>query len=268
VTPLAVNFSYPQFCQEYPEYGEVRELQRSFEEGLSNLLEKVGTDIIKRDLQADKTVKSFFDKAKLLDCPEPLVIRATRRIDIGNPPGKSGLGDAINWECLLENADEGDIHFIADDKDYVSAIDRNLFKDVLLDEWADKKKGKLHYFKTLSGFLTQHYPNIDIESEQEKAELIFALASSSSFADTHQVVRKLRQFNSFNNGQAKSIVEAAVRNDQVGWIATDYDVADLLTSVIEGREEIFDREHLVQLKILEGPIRRQPSEEFDDDIPF
>jgi hypothetical protein len=78
----------------------------------------------------------------------------------------------------------------------------------------------------------------------------------------------LRQFSSFNNGQAKAIVDAAVRNDQIGWVATDHDVSDLLTSVIEGREEMFEREHLVQLKILEGPIRKQTSEEFDDDIPF
>ena len=259
---------YPQFCKGYAQYGDLRRTQREFDETLLTLLTNVEADIADHNLAADRTVRAIMERARTLPCNEVILQQARNRVALGNPPGKNNsLGDAVIWECLLSHGTGGDIYFITDDQDYSSAIDRNQFKDVLLREWAETQGGHVHYFKTLSGFLRAHFPDIDIESEREKASLIHALLTSSSFVDTHQIVARLRQFAEFSDQQAISIIDAAFLNEQVRWICTDADVAAFVESVIEGREPIFDQRKLIMIRVVNQPNDVGDDDEFID-VPF
>ena len=59
--------------------------------------------------------------------------KATDRTEIGNPPGKKGsLGDAIIWESLLGHAPDEPLHFVSDDIDYKSKLNKLKMKDFLV----------------------------------------------------------------------------------------------------------------------------------------
>jgi predicted nucleic acid-binding protein len=115
-----LNLQFPQICKDYPEYAELRTLQKQYEERHAALLDKLTHDISDGTLKADETIKELFAKAERIENTPEIVVRARLRVDIGNPPGKElSLGDAINWETLLERMPIlTDLHFISDDQDY------------------------------------------------------------------------------------------------------------------------------------------------------
>jgi hypothetical protein len=128
---------------------------------------------------------------------------ARTRMAVGNPPGKNGsLGDALNWEVLLQNIPNGEpLYFITDDKDYASPIDSNIFNAYLSKEWQDQKNSKVVYYKSLSEFFKEHFPKITLASELEKDLVIRDLANSSSFAETHTIISKLNKYSDFTIAQ-------------------------------------------------------------------
>ena len=67
---------------------------------------------------------------------------------MGNPPGKDNkYGDAVNWECLLDNVPNGeDLYFISADKDYRSLIHHENMNPFLIKEWKIKKFKYLFLF--------------------------------------------------------------------------------------------------------------------------
>jgi predicted nucleic acid-binding protein len=142
LTDQRLNLQFPQLCKDYPEYSELRDLQKNYEAVHSALLEKVDRDVAEHTLKADKTIQELFGKANVLKTSAELIEKARLRIQIGNPPGKEGsLGDAISWEALLEECPEGqDLFFVTDDRDYVSVLNESLFKEFLFDEWKGVKE--------------------------------------------------------------------------------------------------------------------------------
>jgi hypothetical protein len=70
-------------------------------------------------------------------------------MSVGNPPGKKGsLGDAINWEALLENVPDGeDLYLIADDRDYFSVLDENKPREFLIREWKEKRESDVFFYR-------------------------------------------------------------------------------------------------------------------------
>lgn len=95
----------------------------------------------------------------IIDTTKDLVDKAKFRLDIGNPPGKNGsLGDAINWESLVDKVpSDEDVHFITDDNDYYSALEEHKVKPFLLREWQDKKSGNICCYRRLSTFFSDFY---------------------------------------------------------------------------------------------------------------
>jgi predicted nucleic acid-binding protein len=146
-----LNLQFPTLCKDYNEYVQLRKLQREYEELHSVLLKKVSEDVAELTLKADKTIEELFGKATSVNTTTELVENARLRMQVGNPPGKEGsLGDAINWEVLLhEVQDDNDLYFIADDRDYVSALDENKLKDFLLREWVTRKRSKIVFLPAL-----------------------------------------------------------------------------------------------------------------------
>lgn len=268
---IKLNHQYPQLCQAYPEYQSLRDLQRKFEASHSALLSKLDTDIGEQSLKADQLLKSLFRKATRVKRSDNLVERARRRVEVGNPPGKAGsLGDAINWESLLDGVpDAQDIYFIADDGDWASALDRYQFKAFLFNEWALRKSACIFYYRRLATFFKENFPDIKLATELEKELAIKKFAKSVNFGTTHVAVAKLSQFADFTPVQANEIVGAALSNNQIGWIATDDDVKAFLTSIVEKHGEQLDPIDVEAVtKLMDPPVPGKRDDVDDADLPF
>jgi hypothetical protein len=267
LTDQRLNLQFPQLCKDYAEYNELRELQRSYESAHSSLLEKIGRDVAEQTLKADKTIQELFTKATIIETTDTLVERARLRIQVGNPPGKEGsLGDAISWEALLSEVSEKDeLFFITDDRDYVSVLNENEFNGFLLGEWTQRKGGRIGFYRRLSSFFKDKFPDIKLATELEKELLIRDLANSPNFSQTHNIISKLSKFTEFTAAQLSEIIQAALSNSQVSYIMGDSDVYAFLKSVMNGREKNIEPEIWREFQ---KQMARAAPEDSDDPIPF
>ena len=240
---------FPQICKDYEEYAEIRELQKEYEKKLSSLTKKVNEDISRRTLKADQKISELFHAATAIETTQELVNRACFRMDVRNPPGKDGsLGDAINWEGLLESVPDNEVlHLVADDRDYYSVLDENKLKDFLQDEWTEKKGESISFYRRLSQFFKEHYPDIKLASELEKELSIRSLINSGNFASTHSAIAKLSKYSEFNKSQVNEIVQIAISNNQVNWIICDQDVYEFYSALIDNHDQLLDEELKAQI---------------------
>jgi len=271
------KFQFPQLCKDYDQFAKLRELQREFEEHHAKLLEEVTIDAAEESLKADKVVNDLFDKAQQIEIEPEIIDKAQTRVQLGNPPGKSGLCDAINWEALLNYVQDGEsLFFISDDKDYFSPLNPNRFNSYLLKEWIEVKHSDIFYYRRLSSFFKEGFPDIQLASELEKEYLIQQLSKSASFAQTHNIISRLKRYTEFTATQTNDIIDAAVSNNQVRWIVGDEDVYSFLKSVIKDKEHRLDNELLTELNELFDEAELQylaqagTSEEdlSEEDLPF
>lgn len=263
-----LNLQFPQMCKDYPEYSKLRELHSQYEKLHASLLNSLNEHIRDRKLKADEIIEQLFSKAQTIARNDAAVETARFRMEIGNPPGKKdSLGDALNWVALLESVpDKNDLHFISGDRDYCSVLDEDSFNDYLLQEWQQKKKSGLIFYKRISAFFQAKFPDIKVATELEKDLLVKDLTESSSFANTHAIVAKLSKFSDFTPAQRSAIVHAAASNSQVGYIATDEDVSTFLTSVISGHEDQISDQW--DLQIVQTLLGDNAGNDVDPDAPF
>jgi len=74
-------------------------------------------DFINQDSEINKTIKSLFDSAVLVDEDDNILNQAHKRILKGNPPGKNGsIGDAIVWEILINHYKDETVYIISEYK--------------------------------------------------------------------------------------------------------------------------------------------------------
>ncbi len=264
-----LNLQFPQICKDSPLFPTLRTAQKEYEKNHGLLVAELTKAASSRQLKADKVIEGLFGVANTFPLENALVTNAQLRISLGNPPGKNGsLGDAVNWETLLDKIpDREDLYFISDDKDFRSAIDDIQFSQFLTDEWAKRKHSTLHYYNKLSTFFTDYYPNIKLATEKEIERLISELATSGSFSTTHSVIAKLRQYTEFTDGQANLIVNAIVSNNQVYWIIKDEDVNQFAQQIIANRVEAIDLINFGLLQMLLEDTQESNSSS-NEDFPF
>ena len=263
-----LNLQFPVLCKDYGEYGSLRELQKEFEKQHSSLVGKISTDIESNSLKADQVIQELFEKAEAIEITEQLIAKAHLRMSVGNPPGKKGsLGDAINWEALLENvSDEEDLYLIADDRDYFSVLDENKPKEFLIHEWKEKKNADVIFYRRLAPFFKEHYPDIKLASELEKEMAVQQLVGSRAFVTTHSAIAKLGGFENFSQSQVSEIVDSALTNNQVSWILGDQDVFEFMTKFAAEYKDKIEEEAYEQL--MQSLKEHEPEEDEDDDFPF
>lgn len=240
---LKFDQSFPYICKTYTEYDIIRDTIKSFNKTKKVLEEKLNIDIAGSSLMADITVKELFQKAKKIIVPQLIIERAVVRYQRGNPPKKNdhSYGDAINWETLLENVPLGtDLFFISDDKDFKSPVESNNFNSFLLKEWKEKKSAGIIYYSRLSSFFLENYPEIKLREEEEKERLINELAQSKDFASTHNIIYKLSKFGGLSSYHIRQLIDVAISNNQVYWIADDKDINAFYLDIIKGKEGLFD----------------------------
>lgn len=231
------NFNFPAFSKNYDEYSDFSQKFNELKKEHREWCKKVKEDIKNQTLSADIVIQEFFESVEIFECTPGMIESAEIRYKTGNPPGKDNkYGDAINWECLLQNvpADE-DLYFVSADRDYASAIDDNSFNLFLQKEWHEKKNSKIVFFKSLVNFLNEHFDNIKLQTEQEKDDLIQSLLVSHSFATTHALIRSLQNYSDWNEQQREDLFKACAENSQVNWILSDTDVFEFYSRLLEGK---------------------------------
>ncbi len=248
------NPQFPQLCEDYPEVELLRGALKQYEQAHVALTSKILVDIKAKNLKADRIIQSLFSSGKKLAANLNILDRARFRMGVGNPPGKNNsLGDAINWECLLDETPVGeDLFFITGDKDYASALNEEEFSDFLLNEWYDKKQTNIHFYKRLSGFCKEQFPEIAIASIRDKEFLIRDFVNSQSIADTQKAIAKLSYYQEFSAAQVNTIVAAAISNRQVAWSIEDESVSSFISSVVTNNEQYLDAASLTSIQNLLG----------------
>lgn len=261
----------PQICKTYPEYKTIKNGVESLEKAKSELDDKLKKDIANRTLKADHVIDELFKLAETIES-DHLLAAAQTRYHLGNPPGKNkSYGDAVNWEAILQSVpDNEDIFFISDDKDYKSPLDGTSLNSFLLDEWRQKKNSQIFFYTQLSEFFREHHADIKLREEEEKNQLIEELTQSMSFARAHESIKKLSKFDGFSDSQIKKMVEVAISNSQIRWIARDPGVNDFYRSIVLGKEDILDRSVSEQFRFhfLYDIAPEEQEETSDDDLPF
>lgn len=242
-----LNDQFPQLCKDYEEpYERVRAAIRQYNEAKGLLLRRLTEDFGKEKLKADVVIKELFAKAKQIVASQLLVTRAFWRHQRGNPPGKKdSLGDAINWECLLEHVEDGhDLHLIAEDVDYRMEGSDDEFSPFLEREWSTRKHGKVRYYRRLSAFFNEKFPQIKLATELEKEILIKDLAKSPTFKATRRTLRGLEKFDDLTDDQAGEVIDAALDNNQIFWIADEPGVRSTLAKLLAPHRSALDADRL------------------------
>jgi len=247
---------FPQLTKQYDEYRKMREAIRSFEENKQTILEKLKADIKENNLKADMLINELFSNAHLISLSDEILKLAKTRFDLGRPPGKNkSYGDAINWESLLKTVpNDEELFLITDDGDYISEVDNNNFNPYLFDEWKRIKKSSIFFFKNLTGFFLEKFPDIKLVDEYEKNLLIEKLSKSPNFATTHSILAQLSNFESFSKEQVDNIILASVSNSQIYWISKDQDIKDTLDKIVKTHIKIIDDDLFATFNEIYNPV--------------
>lgn len=261
---------FPQICKEYKEFDDLRKCLSAYEVYKSRILTSLKSDIEHRTLGADKIILDLFSRATTIPLKDEYFDKALRRHQLGNPPGKKdSIGDAVNWTCLASAVPENEeMFFISNDKDYFSVLAEENPCHFLVDEWKTQKGSEIWFYRSLSDFFREKFPDIKLASELEKELAIKNFVNSSSFDSTHKAIKKLTKFNDLTSEDINQIISASVTNNQIYLIKEDEDIRSFLFGLAENYEEEIDTDLWNAFQDTFTLEDNQPEYEFVDGIPF
>lgn len=216
---------FPELFKDFPEYQTIKESVRGFEQATDALLNKLQASVHDKTLRADDEVEFLFSHSVNLENGASIIEKARLRRELRQPPGKKdSMGDAINWEALLQDVPDGEeLYLISGDVDYRSPLNPKSLAEYLREEWETKKSSKIYFFDKLSDFFTSQYPDIKLASELERTLAVSNLISSGNFSRTHRSILKLNVAD-LTESEGVDILNAYLENAQIYWIADDEDV--------------------------------------------
>lgn len=195
-------------------------------------------------LNADEAIDGLLGVATIVERSPVILSRARDRMAVGNPPGKNGsLGDAINWECLLEACPEQDICIVTRDSDFGSPVDSDRLTEFLYREWTDRKHHEAVLYKRLSTFFKVRVPEIEFRVDAEQDVLVQNLVYADTFAATHDAIERLAGTEQLTPSQTGLLVKALVENSQIYMIKRDPDVRRFYTKFVEPALEELPEEY-------------------------
>jgi hypothetical protein len=104
---------------------------------------------------------------------------------------------------------------------------------------------------------------LDPDTERRKQTAMQTLIDSPSFSHTHVAISQLLPFRaSLSRSDAELLIDAAVNNVQIKWIATDSDVYAFYSSLLTEHSDI--REDLFEEAIDVFGLRPEPDDTYDD----
>lgn len=208
----------PKTFSEHSEYSSAVRESRELVAKINKIKQDTMEQALKGSLKADSIVKNIF-RSPISTTPD-IIHKAKMRMDVGNPPGKNGsLGDAINWEVLLESVESTDIlneiHIISDDVDYRSALDESKIDTFLASEWSSKKFSSAILYRSLNDFFAKNFPDIKLVDEAIKDGLIEQIGTARSFDSARSLIAQLYKLGNLSESQAKTLFKSSTTNDQV-----------------------------------------------------
>jgi hypothetical protein len=228
---------FPQVCKDFvAEYDEMRAAIRSFKGARDRLLKKVNEDFENEALKADEIIKVLFQKAVKIQATAETLQKAQVRRLRGNPPGKGQgpIGDEINWECLLGTIEEKtDLYVIAEDEDWRRSKDGDKLRPFLRWEWERSKKSEIFYYRGLTSFFKDKFPEIKLAKELEKDIAIKKLSTSGAYSETREALRQLAKHGDFTTAQMTAIVTASNTNGQIYRLGDDRDVVEYMEKILD-----------------------------------
>jgi PIN domain len=256
-----LDMRLPRLCDPYEETAELRRLAREYSKTHARLVEHIDEDARTRALAADHLVDRFFTGATPIDVAPAIVEKARARVELGNPPGKRGsIGDAVNWEALLDFRPPDELYFVTDDVDFYSPLDATKPLEYLAMEWETTIGTPLTFVRRLSELPVPEEVRPRDDAPDERDDLVFALQSSGNFARTHEVIADLARVPRFTPRQVRELI-AALENTQVGWIIDDDDVHSFYEWLADTHGSYLDEEELTRLRAVLIP----PSLDVPDD---
>lgn len=215
VKELNTTISIPKLFSGHKDYKQIKKQASMIKAEVERVKDE--TLVAARDgkLKADVIIARLFKDAIKVEAD--IILKAKQRMAVGNPPGKNNsIGDAINWELLLQAvpADE-DLHIVSQDGDFSSALDDNKLNGFLQREWDGGRIGTIHFYETLNGFFKTKFPQITLMDEYVKDDLIRQLGQARGFDSSRDIVEKMVKMGSFSEKQLNNIFIAATDNFQV-----------------------------------------------------
>lgn len=255
----------PNIIRIYPEAKELKATIDKANDMVKALIAKATADIENDALKADEVIRELLSAVNVGTITDDLFARAKRRTDVGNPPGKAdSLGDALNWEWLLEQEIEfwdDELVLISSDNDYESELVKGKPREFLLREWKEKNPTcELLLEKSLTEFLLKRFPDIQLAEEVDKVEAIERLEASNTFASTHAAIAALNKYDDFKNAEVKRIVTAYLENNQILWILGDDDVKAFAIKILAAAKT-------PEAVAIAEPLKKLV-DELDAEIPF
>lgn len=124
----------------------------SYKEKMKDFSKKLTKQIksyVEEGGKVDQLIYRLISLSEVIQSTPEILKKAELRVKLGNPPRKgssenSSLGDAVNWEILLENVKD-DLILVSNDKDFFDKDwDDKLELNLLLqNEWRDKVNKKI-----------------------------------------------------------------------------------------------------------------------------
>lgn len=81
-----------------------------------------------------------------------------------------------------------------------------------------------------------------------KNDVVERLRISPNFASTHSLIVELSQCQNFSKEQIRRLFDAFFFNNQISWVATDQDVAEFFTTLLQGNEALLSEGELNQFR--------------------
>lgn len=186
----------PRLLSHYPKVDTYLSGAKSPKEFHDELIERVRKDALAEELPADKLFAALMAASPPIEADDDNLKAARERTEQGDLPGKeSSIGDRLNWELLLAHVpDAADIHVVSKDGDFASSIDGTKPHPVLLAEWKERNKARLHLHTELRAFRATHFSDITVATDVEKRDVINRLKESGSFERTDTAIAKLAEF--------------------------------------------------------------------------
>lgn len=228
------KLSIPNCCKEFEaEYANFKDKQTNFNNAVDALAKITKGAFLKRELQADTIFDTAIKKGKNIDCAT-YQSKGVQRYALGKPPGKGGSnGDAVVWESLLGEIPAGtELIVITEDKDYASAMNKDMLNPFLAKEWESQKESPVTLYTNIARFLYDYTKDIGERAARRKGFLIDNLAESASFAETHAAIKPLSEYEHFSRKEIEELCTIFFENSQVRMIYEDYDVNEFYLKVL------------------------------------
>jgi len=147
----------PRHMQHYAQSAEYAAAIDNAKKLRSQLVSLALADASNETLASDGLIRAVIQKATIYPEDQSVFAIALQRMHKGNPPGKSGsVGDQFNWETLLKEVPDGDLHIVSKDGDYASLLNKARPHPSLEAEWLCNKGGHVHIYGELRAFLRKY----------------------------------------------------------------------------------------------------------------